>query len=74
MSRTFKLFSHLHMPLIKYFLKGPNQPSRYNDITVIGPDPLKLWTPPVDIENEDESKYVDEYHVSTNNGGSIMPE
>ncbi|KAL8819318.1 MAG: hypothetical protein Q9191_007760 [Dirinaria sp. TL-2023a] len=62
------------MPLIDYFLEGPKQPSRYNDITVIGPDPLKPWTPPVDLENEDESHYVDEFHVSTKNGGSIMPE
>ena len=72
--RTFELFSYLQMPIIDYFLDGPKQPSRYNDITVVGPDPLKPWTPPVDIENEDESKYADPFQVSTKNKGSIMQE
>ena len=45
-ARTFKLFEHLgqkQVPLIRYWLTSPrdkeeqnNQPSRYNDRTVIG--------------------------------------
>lgn len=60
------------MPTIEYFMKGKAQPSRYNDITVI--DDPKPWTPPVDYEEEDETKYVDQFKVSTANGGMIMPE
>ena len=60
------------MPTIEYFMKGKAEPSRYNDITVI--NDVRPSKPPVDVEEEDETQYVDPFKVSTANGGMIMPE
>lgn len=66
--RTFKLFEYLgqeKVPLIPYYLNSPrddkskkNQPSRYNDKTIIGDGVLN----------------ADNFQVSEKFGGRIMPE
>lgn len=70
--RTFKLFDYLKVPKIIYYLKGPAQPSRDNDITTI--ETMEPEKEPVDVEFEDEKAYVDPYKVSTTHGGMIRPE
>lgn len=70
--RTFKLFDCLKTPKITYYLKGPAQPTRYNNITTI--ETMEPEKEPVDVEFEDEKAYVDPYKVSTAYGGLIMPE
>ncbi|KAI9741660.1 MAG: hypothetical protein M1834_000044 [Cirrosporium novae-zelandiae] len=57
MDRTFKLFKHLGVPLIPYYLNHGTVrcPSRYNDITVI----------------EDDRPHEDIYRVGKSNGGSV---
>ena len=67
-ARTFKLFKHLgqeQVPLIPYYLTSPrgdeehnNQPSRYNDKTIIG------------VAKEGK----DNFQVSDSYGGRIMRE
>ena len=58
--RTFKLFKHLKTPLIPYHMESQNenQPSRYNDKTMLG------------TKSEDP----DYFKVSDANGGRIMAE
>lgn len=66
--RTFKLWDYLgtdKVPKIPYYMKSPmnqdpvNQPSRYNDITIIGNGNLGT---------------TDNFKVSEQNGGRIMSE
>ncbi len=68
-ARTFNLFNHLgqeHVPQIRYWFTSPkeekpeNQPSRYNDRTVIGYNGY--------------NKGADVFEVSDSFGGRIMNE
>ena len=58
--RTFNLFEHLKTPLIDYYMESEdkNEPSRYNDKTMIGK----------------ESTDPDYFKVSEAHGGRIMAE
>ncbi|KAL9094909.1 MAG: hypothetical protein Q9165_002859 [Trypethelium subeluteriae] len=76
MTKTFNLFKHLgheKVPLIPYYMVSPkgdsehnNQPSRYNDRTIIG-----YKEPDDKIVSKD---FKDDFHVSETHGGRIMPE
>lgn len=58
--RTFELFKHLKTPLIPYYMdsQNNNQPSRYNDRTMIG-------------KGTGDADY---FKVSDAHGGRIMAE
>ena len=65
MDRTFDLFQRMgvNKKLIPYYMKGPGQPTRYNDITVFASkDPHTTPKEPVD---------KDPFHVSTIHGGPV---